>query len=140
MKPVRRISRVHDGNKLFKYEICDYACFITSYVNHYVGLVHKENEPFKCEFCDYRFCQKCDWKIGILQQFMNEISRSNVKFVTTDCLEKVTWKNILHQFMKEKPFKCEACEKRSYEKDDFKMYVESVQLIRLLSILEWCNS
>ena len=38
----------------------------------------------------------------MLQGFMNEISRSNVKFVTTDCLEKVTWKNMLHQFMKEK--------------------------------------
>ena len=41
--------------------------------------------------------------------------------------------------MKEKPFKCEACEKRSYEKDDFKMYVESVQLIRG-SLVFWSDA
>ena len=60
-----------------------------SYVNHHVTLVYKENKPFKCEFCDYRFCQNVTGK-GMLKQFMNEISRSNVKFVITDCLEKVT--------------------------------------------------
>ena len=45
-----------------------------------------------------------------------ETSNSNFKFVTTDLLKKVTWKTILHQFMKEKKaFKCEICNyKKSY--------------------------
>ena len=66
-----------------------YSCFKMSSVNYHVALVHKENKLFKCECCDYRFCQSVTGK-SMLQQFMNEISRSNVKFVTIDCLEKVT--------------------------------------------------
>ena len=58
-----------------------------SYVNHHVALVHKENKPSKVNSTD--FVKSATGK-GMLQQFMNEISRSNVKFVTTDCLEKVT--------------------------------------------------
>ena len=34
--------------------------------------------------------------------FMKEISHSNVKFVTTDVLERVPWKIMFHQFMKGK--------------------------------------
>ena len=36
----------------------------------------------------------------MLHQFMKEISRSNVKFVTTGVSERVTWIDMSHQFMK----------------------------------------
>ena len=67
--------------------VTTYSFFEMSYVNHHVALVHKENKPSNVNSTD--FVKSATGK-GMLQRFMNEISRSNMKFVTTDCLEKVT--------------------------------------------------
>ena len=48
--------------------------------------VHRGNKPFKCEVCEYR----CSRKNILKDQFIEEISHSNVKFVSTDVPKRVT--------------------------------------------------
>ena len=58
---------------------------------------------------------------------MKEKRHSNVTFVTTASLERVTGIDMLHQFMKEKkPFKCDICDNRCSQKASMKSHVASV--------------
>ena len=67
----RHVSSVHEGNKPFKYDICDYS----SYLKH-----HKNN---------------------MFNQFMKEISHSNMTFVTVALIPSIIKNNMSNQFMKE---------------------------------------
>ena len=54
---------------------------------------------------------------------MKRKSQSNVTFVTTAVLKRVTWKHMLNQFMKEKKsFKCDICDYSCSQKGTMKRH------------------
>ena len=61
----------------------------------------KKGNHSNVSFVTTAVLKRVTWK-DMLNQFMKERSHSNVKFVTTAVLEKVTWINMLHQFMRVK--------------------------------------
>jgi KRAB domain-containing zinc finger protein len=54
------VAFVHDGNKPFKCEACDYRSSQKGDLNKHVTLVHEGKQPFKCEICGYRCSGKGD--------------------------------------------------------------------------------
>ena len=58
-------------------------------MKRHVESVHEGKKPFKCELCDYTCAEKGNLKVHV-ESFMRERSNSNVKYVTTAVLKKVT--------------------------------------------------
>ena len=52
-------------------------------------IIHEGNKPFNCELCDYRSHQKGDLKKHVASVHEGK-DNSNVKFVNTELIEKVT--------------------------------------------------
>ena len=69
-------------------------------MNKHVASVHGGKKPFKCDICDLRCSQKGNMKTHVASVH-EEKSHSNVTFVTTAVLKRVTRINMLHLFMKE---------------------------------------
>ena len=49
----KHVLLVHEGNKLFKCDICDYQCSQNSTLNGHAASVHERTKPLKCNICDY---------------------------------------------------------------------------------------
>ena len=49
---------VHEGNKPFKCEVCDFSSSRKIDMKRHVNAVHEGKKPFKCEICDYRCSRK----------------------------------------------------------------------------------
>ena len=79
------IGAIHEGKKPFRCDICDYRCSQKSSLTRHIAQVHERKRPFKCEICDYSCSRK-----HMLNLFMKERSHSNVTFVTTAVLERIT--------------------------------------------------
>ena len=56
--------------------------------NHVVS-AHEGNKPFKCEVCNHRFSRESDLKKHVASVHEGK-DDSNVKFVNTELIEKVT--------------------------------------------------
>ena len=76
-----------------------------------VLFVHEGKKPFKCDICDYSSSQKSDLKKHFESVHEEKKSHLNLTFVTSCSLKShmnivvlkwFTWRNMLHQFMKEK--------------------------------------
>ena len=57
------VVSVHEGNKLFKCESCDYTCGVENDMYQHVTSVHEGKKPLKCQSCDYT----CDLTSGMQQ-------------------------------------------------------------------------
>ena len=82
----KNVSWVLDGNKPFKCDICDYRSSRKSDLNKHVASVHEVNRV----------------TVKNVELVHEGKSHSNVTFVTTDTLKRVTWLDMLHLCMKER--------------------------------------
>ena len=58
MENLEKNSSVHEINKPFKCNICDYSCSQKGHMNKHVASVHGGKKPFICDNCDYSRSQK----------------------------------------------------------------------------------
>ena len=54
----KHIGAIHEENKPFKCDMCDYSCSQKKSMNIHVASVHKVKKPFKCDICGYSCSQK----------------------------------------------------------------------------------
>ena len=52
------VTSVHEENKQFNCEVCDYRSSRKFTLDHNVTSVHEEKKQFKSEVCDYRSSRK----------------------------------------------------------------------------------
>ena len=93
----QHVASVHEGEKPFKRESCDYNSDLECNMQQHVASVHKGKKPFNCESCDYNSDLECD-----MQQHVA----------------------IVHEG--KKPFNCESCEYSCKLKVDLQKHVASV--------------
>ena len=51
----KHIVTVHEKQKPFDFEFCEYKCCVKSSMMMHISSVHNEIKPFKCEMCDKSF-------------------------------------------------------------------------------------
>ena len=56
------VTYVHEGQKPFKCDICDYTSSGKNNMDKHVAAVHEEKKPFKCDSCDYQCSLKIHMK------------------------------------------------------------------------------
>ena len=56
--------------------------------------VHENNKSFKCEICEYSFCLNGRIEL-IWSHFVGSKNHSNVRFMATASLKRVPWKDML---------------------------------------------
>ena len=52
------VTSVHDGEKPFRYEICNRKFATKGMMTDHVSSVHEVEKPFKCEVCKAKFTEK----------------------------------------------------------------------------------
>ncbi len=72
---------LHEGEKPFGCEICDYICSLMSKMNKQVVSVQEEENTFGCEICDYSFPLMCKINKHVVSVYEEEI-HLDVRFVT----------------------------------------------------------
>ena len=82
-------ASVHEEKKPINCDICDYSCSQKRILNKHVAPVHEEKKPYNCDICDYSYSQKGHMSKHVASVHEGK-SYSNVTFVTTDILQRVT--------------------------------------------------
>ena len=78
-----------EQRKTFKCELCGKIFTIKKRLDTHIYAVHEGKKPFKCDICDYTCSQKSNMKKHV-HLFMKVRNHSNVTFVTTLLLKRVT--------------------------------------------------
>ena len=101
------IQIVHEKNKPFNCEICEFRFSKESKLKSHVDTVHKGKKPFHCHQCDYSCTTKSRFNShiskvhdGIVQAFQCEY-----------CDKKIATIHILNIHGEKKDHKCQFCEK-----------------------------
>ena len=76
--------------------------FVQDQLKAHINVVHERKKPHKCSICEYSFATKQGLNRHINAVHEGEKSHKCLKFVITDVQQKVTWKFILMQFIKER--------------------------------------
>ena len=82
------IVKVHEKQKPFDFEICEYKCCVKSSMMMHISSVHDKIKPFKCEKCDKSFPKRTPLERHIISVHEKRVLL-NVRFVTTAVLKKV---------------------------------------------------
>ena len=66
---------VHDGNKTFKCEICDYSSSYKGSLTKHIASGYNAKKSFKCDICDHSFSTK-----GNLKKHIGKVHESKKPF------------------------------------------------------------
>ena len=100
----RHFVSVHQGEKSFKCDICDYSCSQKSTMLHQFM---KGKKPLKCEICDYSCSQK-----NIMKTHVVSVHEGKKPFKCNICDHSFSKKQNLntHVHEEKKLFKCNICD------------------------------
>ena len=126
----KHVGTVHEGIKPFKCSQClwcqvynhnhrfrNFKLLFKGFVLLSLDMINTDREEMEYGFMikmEYGFIL-CLLHVYMFLQFMKERSLSNVTFPISTVPKKLTWKSMLHMFMK-KPYRCDICDtKRRHE-------------------------
>jgi uncharacterized Zn-finger protein len=120
------IQRVHENNKPFKCDLCDYSASCHQDLIRHIECVHENLKQHKCTICQKNFCLKSTLKIHIQRVHENKkpFKCDLCDYSALTHAEARRHIECVHENLKQ--HQCTICQKSLSRKSTLKMHIERV--------------